>query len=483
MVISLKNTGHLKGDLENLLGFRSDNNKPQDESEHVIPIKKITDFSQIPPEEKPMNIDPVAEIKKEEPVKEVEEKKDYTAPEELLSYIDQLIKNGAKLNWFRSYDITSVTSPEDARNVIEYEFNTGKITEDQKNKMLEIVGISGSENVASSTENKTEPEENNIPSDSDSIKEVLEEDAPEEPASIKQAEEEDPFDKTINISVADVEKMEEKIIEDLGSKLEVARKEYIENLAEHMRKIRAGKEKYLELMMNLGIDDKQMPLPRISGGLEVSRRTYEDLLKRKLEKLSGNGRIVDAVGIIESDYEKIMDEVVLVLTERERKIREKGLVVFDRGDIGQISEALLSGDRAKLLSNLRVTSRVPTYGGLRTTSGTENSQEAKYDNFVNKDSEEEFIESVGEEAVQEDKIVFRVDFKGNEVELIREKIGENQDILKIVFGGEEVARGEITERGPILELNKKFKHSWWQAKTIQEEAIEHVSGMLATIKK
>ena len=415
--------------------------------EHRIPIKidfanipKPTELEPLRPKPDRIDINPKMGIKLERPVeqeRETEAEEKFAVPAALIAYLDRLIIKGKRPLKGLKFDVEESSSVDEIVHHLSY---SDLITPEETEEMLAMAGHS-----ASKTEIHRE------------IKDDVEKDAKQ------------------NTRATNVKSEE---IEDLDQKLSRARLEYAQQLVPYLEAIRSKRSLYLKLMSDLGVS-KDMPLKDKPRELVDARKEYLEIRKKKKESLQG--------GDIAYDIEEISllrREILNMLPSHTQEVVGKGIKGWDkipRQDNTKVLTAL--ADNLTFLS-YTPPPEAPAYEGLR----------VKPEDFIEKKTMPKVAEEIKPEVLttglssetkteklSSNEVVFPLDFEGKRLEVVRGG-KENPKMVRVVLNGEEIASGTITDRGPDIKIDTRFKAGFLLAETEQERAFKKALSIMNTLK-
>lgn len=238
--------------------------------------------------------------------------------------------------------------------------------------------------------------------------------------------------------------------DDLVNDLEKLRAEYVEELVPYLEKITRDKKVFLGLMSQFG-EKREMPEKDLPKSLVSVKNEYFNVRKKYSKTFENFDALEDL-----SEVENMREAVLSHLSDSVKEKLNKSEKNFDKV-IGDFSIAL-SFD----LDLLPQTES--TFDGLRVR-------------------EDGFTPAVSLQNPSEDvsKKESSLEFDGRKIVVTGTTV-DGQVVVKVFWGGVEIAKGSFTPKGPKVKINSEFKHGFLMADTKEEQALKFAEDTIKNFK-
>lgn len=440
--MSDKQTGHLNSSMDELLGITPNKSAPISGEESFI--KSV----------KPTELNPV-EIQDKKPLpsemESTEKNEKYKVPEELLVFLNKINEERGGLAWLVDVEIPSAGSKGEVKKILDT--YKSSFTDDEYEIILKIIDSEDfSQTKKTGIVNK---EENTKPEDEEIKKE---EDVPED---------------------------KEKIYQD---KMEKEREEYFSILKKFLNEVKNKKEIFEDLMRNLGTE-KKFSSPEIPKEVLEAKERYWRSIQERINVIPENSLLRQYAILLIIDGEKVRELEVLkeFMNFKERGILAKAL---DRSDFSTVLGDFEKDTKDAIHTGFRFNNKPEIVEGENIPRDTEDNpnksleqqddtakKPEKMEQILDKkpDTPVEIVSGNSEQIKKRENFLPPIPFEGSSINIVKEG-----DIVKIMYGDEMVALGDIKKDGtkinPIEVKDKDIRKR-------NERILGYVAKMVSSIRK
>ncbi len=258
-----------------------------------------------------------------------------------------------------------------------------------------------------------------------------------------------------------------KVLETNNSELDLSRTEYVRELVPYINLQKIKRTSYKKIMADLGTE-KEMPETSKPKELVLAREEY---LKIKNKERGDRGEDVNEVLNLRSEIISMYPNVERVISKalsswdklsNEKNINAKIALTYDLNFLSYTEPV-----------------KTPTYEGLR--ANKEISEEKIETPKIEEVLQQIPIMKMPEVAVVPETNVSSITFEGKEIKILR-----NIDIIPqeitVIFDEKEIAKGILTNKGPSIKVDPRYKAGFLLAPTREENAFAKALPVIKSFK-